>query len=127
MRWSRSIRRCGGHGVEADAALGVGDLADLPSFNWDGPVSWPVRRRLLNRLSPLLFIPYLPAVFIVSFMRERSYYGLRENLRMALGQAIYGGMVQFYVARYLYLGLPVDTGGAAAERPRPSGGGHGGA
>ena len=105
----------------------IGDLAALPSFNWDGPVSWPVRRRILNRLSPLLFIPYLPAVFIVSFMRERSYYGLRENLRMALAQAIYGGMVQFYVARYLYLGLPVDAGRAAAEPPRPSGGGHGGA
>lgn len=105
----------------------IGDLAALPSFNWDGPVSWPVRRRILNRLSPLLFIPYLPAVFIVSFMRERSYYGLRENLRMALAQAIYGGMVQFYVARYLYLGLPVEAGRAAPEPPRPSGGGHGGA
>jgi glycosyltransferase involved in cell wall biosynthesis len=101
----------------------VGDLADLPSFNWDGPIAWPPRRRLLNRLSPLLILPYVPAVLVMSFMRERGYYGLRENLRMAFGQAVYAGLVQFYVAKYLYLGGSEGDRSAAKEppRPRPSG------
>jgi glycosyltransferase involved in cell wall biosynthesis len=98
----------------------LGDLADLPSFNWDGPIAWPARRRLLNRLSPLLILPYVPAVLVMSFMRERAYYGLRENLRMAFGQAIYAGLVQFYVAKYLYLGGSEDDRNAAMQPPRPS-------
>jgi glycosyltransferase involved in cell wall biosynthesis len=97
----------------------LGDLGALPSFNWDGPVAWPARRRILNRLSPLLVLPYVPLVFVASFMRERGYYGLRENLRMAFGQAIYGGLVQFYVARYLYLGVPRGDEHPAEEPPRP--------
>jgi glycosyltransferase involved in cell wall biosynthesis len=94
--------------------------ADIPRFNWDGPTEWPARRRILNRFSPLLFLPYVPVVLLVNIARERSVYGWRENLRMSLGQAIYAGMVQFYVARYLYLG----AGGseeAARESPRPAG------
>lgn len=91
--------------------------ADIPRFNWDGPTDWPARRRVLNRLSPLLFVPYAPAVFLVNIARERSVYGWRENLRMSLGQAIYAAMVQFYVARYLYLGGGDDA--AALEPPRP--------
>jgi glycosyltransferase involved in cell wall biosynthesis len=96
------------------------DLDELPSFNWHGPPRWPARRKLLNRLSPLLCIPYVPVVFAISFARERGYYGLRENLRMAFSQAIYAGLVQFYVAKYLYLGLGGDDERAAAEPPRPT-------
>jgi glycosyltransferase involved in cell wall biosynthesis len=88
----------------------------LPKFNWTGPTDWPPRRRLLNRLSPLLFIAYVPAVFLVNLRRERDIYRLRENLRMSLYQGIYGGMVQFYVAKYMYVGGQ-DT--AAADTPRP--------
>jgi glycosyltransferase involved in cell wall biosynthesis len=98
----------------------VGEMAALPSFNWDGPSAWPVRRRILNGLSPLLFLPYFPAVVIVSLMRARSYSRLRHNLRLAFGQAAYAGLVQFYVARYLYLGIDGDDGRAAAEPPRPA-------
>ncbi|HXN39462.1 MAG TPA: glycosyltransferase [Solirubrobacteraceae bacterium] len=94
--------------------------ADIPRFNWDGPVQWPRRRRVLNRLSPLLFLPYAPAVFVVNLARERSVYGWRENVKMSLGQAIYAAMVQFYVARYLYLGAR-DGERAAREPPRPAG------
>jgi glycosyltransferase involved in cell wall biosynthesis len=100
----------------------LGELSALPSFNWDGPVAWPPRRRVLNRLSPLLVLPYLPVVFAISFMRERGYYGLRENLRMAFGQAVYGALVQLYVAKYLYLGLDEGAASAAAEPPRPASG-----
>jgi glycosyltransferase involved in cell wall biosynthesis len=92
-------------------------LADVPSFNWQGPGEWPTRRRLLNRLSPLLFLPYVPVVLLVNLWRERDHYGLGENLRMSLYQGLYAGMVQFYVARDTYLRA---GRGAAAEPPRPS-------
>lgn len=92
-------------------------FGDIPRFNWDGPSDWPRRRRLLNRLSPLLFLPYMPVVLVVNLARERNVYGWRENLRMSMGQAAYAGMVQFYVAKYAYLG-GVDEQ-AAHEPPRP--------
>ena len=93
--------------------------AAMPRFNWDGPDEWPQRRRILNRLSPLLFPAYVPAVFLVNLARERSVYRWRENVRMSLGQGIYAGMVQFYVARYLYFGGR-SAEGAALDPPRPS-------
>jgi glycosyltransferase involved in cell wall biosynthesis len=96
------------------------DLSALPSFNWDGPVKWPPRRRLLNRLSPLLFLPYFPAVLIVSLVRASGYAGPRVNFRLALSQAVYASMVQFYVAKYMYLGIDEHDMQAASERPRPS-------
>ncbi len=88
----------------------------IPRFNWDGPTQWPRRRRIVNRLAPLLLVPIVPAVFVLNLLRERSVYSWRENVRMSAGQGIYAGMVQFYVARYQLLG--VDDG-AARERPRP--------
>lgn len=91
-------------------------LGDLPRFNWQGPSRWPPRRRLLNRLSPLLFIPYVPIVLLVNLWRERTVYGIRENLRMSLYQGLYAGMVQFYVAKNTYLG---GARNAATEPPRP--------
>lgn len=98
----------------------IGELSALPSFNVNGPVSWPRRRRILNRLSPLLFLPYMPAVFIFCLVRDRNHYSPHENLRMARAEAIYGGLVQFYVAKYLYLGMRGDDQRAAAEQPRPA-------
>jgi len=98
----------------------LGDLADLPSFNWDGPVQWPPRRRLLNRLSPLLFLPYFPVVLAVSLVRASAYAGPWVNLRLAFSQAVYASMVQFYVAKYTYFGIGERDMQAASERPRPS-------
>lgn len=92
-------------------------FAQIPRFNWEGPTQWPRRRRILNRLAPLLFVPFVPAVFSLNLLRERGVYTWRENLRMSLGQGLYAGMVQFYVAKYTLLG--VDDS-AAAEAPRPS-------
>ena len=94
------------------------EFADIPKFNWVSSTDWPRRRRILNRLSPLLFLAYVPAVFAVNVTRERGVYSWRENLRMSLGQAVYAGMVQFYVARYSYLGGADD--GAALDPPRPT-------
>lgn len=90
--------------------------AALPKFNWELASDWPRRRRVLNRLAPLLFLPYVPVVFVINLARERGVYSLKENLRMSLGQAIYAGMVQFYVAKYSYLG---GRDSPAAEPPRP--------
>jgi glycosyltransferase involved in cell wall biosynthesis len=101
-------------------------FADLPRFNWDGPCDWPPRRRLLNRLSPLLFLPYVPAVLLVNLWRERGVYGPAENLRLSFYQGLYAGMVQFYVAKETYLGARRSTGAgrpSAAEPPRPGAGG----
>jgi glycosyltransferase involved in cell wall biosynthesis len=95
-------------------------FADLPRFNWEGASDWPPRRRVLNRLSPLLFLPYVPIVLVVNLRRERDVYGMRENLRLSLYQGLYAGMVQFYVAKYTYLGRGSS---AAADPPRPGVGG----
>jgi glycosyltransferase involved in cell wall biosynthesis len=89
---------------------------DLPKFNWEDETDWPRRRHVLNRLSPLLFIPYVPVVLLFNLWRERDVYGPLENLRLSLYQGIYAGMVQFYVAKYLYLG---GGGSAAMLPPRP--------
>jgi glycosyltransferase involved in cell wall biosynthesis len=89
---------------------------ELPKFNWQGANDWPPRRRALNRLSPLLFLPYFPAVFLVTLWRERREHHLHENLRIALYQGLYAGMVQFYVAKYLYLG---SNDSPASDPPRP--------
>jgi glycosyltransferase involved in cell wall biosynthesis len=102
--------------AKINAAEFLMPFADLPKFNWDGAVDWPPRRRVLNRLAPLLFLPCIPVVFALNMARERHVYSFGENLRMSLGQAVYAGMVQFYVAKYTYLG---SASSAAAEPPRP--------
>jgi glycosyltransferase involved in cell wall biosynthesis len=94
--------------------------SEIPRFNWDGPSQWPRRRRIVNRLAPLLFVPIVPAVFVLNLLRERGVYSWRENVRMSLGQGIYAGMVQFYVAKYQLLG---GEDSAAADPPRPRAGG----
>jgi glycosyltransferase involved in cell wall biosynthesis len=90
--------------------------AAIPRFNWDGPLQWPRRRRVLNRLAPVLFLPSAPAVFVINLLRERGVYSWRENLRMSLGQGVYSGMVQFYVAKYSLLGVDKSP---AVDPPRP--------
>lgn len=98
----------------------LASFEEIPKFNWNGPADWPPRRRLLNLLSPLLFLPYVPVVTAVNLLHARRVYSLRENVRIALGQGFYGGMVQFYVAKYLYLrGGRGGAERAARERPRP--------
>jgi glycosyltransferase involved in cell wall biosynthesis len=107
-KWRRSAK------IHAEQLLS--DFAELPKFNWDGGPDWPWQRRLLNVLSPLLFLPYVPVVFAVNFVRERDVYSTRENLRLSLYQGLYAGMLQFYIAKYKYLGLGQSP---ATEAPRP--------
>lgn len=107
-KWRRSAK------IHAEQLLS--DFSEIPKFNWDEGPDWPPRRRLFNRLSPLLFLPSVPAVFAVNFAREREVYSPGENLRLSLYQGIYAGMLQFYVAKYRYLGSGPSP---AAESPRP--------
>ncbi|MGD0454659.1 MAG: glycosyltransferase family 2 protein [Solirubrobacteraceae bacterium] len=93
------------------------DLAELPRFNWEGTPSWPRRRRVLNRLSPLLFPVYVPGAFVQNLLSSRSTYGLRVNLKISFYHGLLAGMTQLYVAKYLYLGLDGDP---ASEPPRPA-------
>ena len=92
------------------------DFAELPKFNWDGPSDWPPQRHILNRLAPVLFLPYVPVVFLVNLARERDVYSPRENVRLSFFQGLYAGMLQFYVAKYRYFGQGPSP---AAEPPRP--------
>jgi len=80
--------------------------SDLPTFNWSGPTEWPPRRQLLNRLSPLLFWLYAPAIFVLDLRKHRSELTPRRNVSMAFNSALYASMQQLYVAKYLYLGFP---------------------
>jgi glycosyltransferase involved in cell wall biosynthesis len=103
----------------------ITDFAELPKFNWVGPNEWPWQRHVLNRLSPLTFLPYMPAVLLLNVWRERHFTPPARNVRMAFYQGVYASMVQFYIAKYVYL----DGGDAAGEAqsaalgtPRPGGG-----
>ncbi len=95
----------------------LGELDALPSFNWEGPLAWPARRRTLNRLSPLLFAPYAAFAFAQNVNAGRAIYGWRVNLKIAFFHGLLAGMTQLYVAKYLYLGTADDP---AREPPRPS-------
>ncbi len=86
----------------------IAPYSDLPTFNWSGPTEWPPRRQLLNRLSPLLFWAYAPAIFVLDLYRHRDELTPRRNFSMALNAALYASMQQLYVAKYLYLGPPDD-------------------
>lgn len=110
-KWRRSARI---HAQEL-----ITDFAELPKFNWDGPADWSPRRRLLNRLSPLLFLPYVPVVLLINVWNERRFTPLARNVRMAFYQGLYAGMVQFYVAKYTYVGAGSS---AASDPPRPGSG-----
>jgi glycosyltransferase involved in cell wall biosynthesis len=92
------------------------DLSDLPRFNWPETPSWPRRRRLLNRLSPLTFPAYAPLAFTVHLLGSRSDYSLRVNLKIAVLHGLLASMTQFYIAKYLYLGYQDEP---AIEPPRP--------
>jgi len=81
----------------------LSDFSELPKFNWPAD-DWPRWRRIANALSPLLFVPYGFATFAVAFREGRSSYTLAENLRFGFYVGLYAGMVQFYVAKFRYLG-----------------------
>ena len=94
-RWARL------HGYELTRPL-----TQFPMFNYSGPDNRPPRRRMLNRLSPVLALPY----GVVTFMRtlgNRPWRpcrpALRVRVRVSFYMGVYRTMVELYVARHLYL------------------------
>lgn len=79
-------------------------LEQFPQFNIDPPRRWTTRRHVLNRLSPLLVVPYVLASFALNVWNGRDHYKPVEGVRMAAYSAFYSGMVQVYIAKLLYLG-----------------------
>jgi glycosyltransferase involved in cell wall biosynthesis len=76
--------------------------ADLPKFNWNGPWDWPWYRGWLNRLSPVLFVPYLAAMLVRFLVANRRGLSRRENVRISLLNTAYAALVQLYVIREMY-------------------------
>lgn len=81
----------------------VGNFADVPRFNYDGPMRWPRRRTVINHLSPFLVVPVGVWRFVYALAKHRSYYTLGENIRFAAYEGIYASMLQFYLAKLTYV------------------------
>jgi glycosyltransferase involved in cell wall biosynthesis len=89
--------------AERHARAFVADFSEIPKFNYEGPPRWSRRRIMVNRLSPLLIIPVAPMRFIYALVRHRAYYRLGENIRFAAYEALYSSMLQYYLAKFVYL------------------------
>jgi glycosyltransferase involved in cell wall biosynthesis len=80
----------------------TGPFDALPKFNWDGASDWPWWRGWLNRLAPLLLLPYLAAIFAQFLWLNRATLGPAHNLRLSLYNTAYAAFVQAYVIREMY-------------------------
>ena len=89
--------------AQAHARAFVTDFSEIPKFNYNGPPRWSRRRILVNRLSPLLILPVAVIRFVYALIKHRSYYRLSENIRFAAYEAIYSSMLQYYLAKFVYL------------------------
>jgi glycosyltransferase involved in cell wall biosynthesis len=89
--------------VRIQAREWAGKLEDLPSFNWNPPPRWSTRRRLLNYLSPITFLPYGMAE---TWMRLRGSrhngFGWRQSVALAVQDGIVATFLQLYIAREVY-------------------------
>jgi glycosyltransferase involved in cell wall biosynthesis len=81
----------------------LSDFDQVPKFNYPDMTDWPAYRKVANALSPLLIVPYGLATFALAVRSERNALPLSQNVRIATFMGIYNAMVQFYVARYLYV------------------------
>jgi glycosyltransferase involved in cell wall biosynthesis len=82
------------------------DFSQFPTFNYSGPDRWPRRRRVLNRLSPILAFPWGLATFLRTLrpsVWEPSRPAFEVRVRVSFYMGVYRTMVQLYVARSLYL------------------------
>jgi hypothetical protein len=79
------------------------ELSGVPRFNYPGELRWSRRRRIANRLSPLLILPAGLHTFVYVMRHERDHLRLRERLHYATLHALYRSMVTAHVARLVYL------------------------
>ena len=77
----------------------TGPYADLPKFNWTGPDDWPWYRRPLNVLAPVLFVPYVAAIFVHLLRLQPHELSGRQRMRIAFLNTCYAALVQVYVVR----------------------------
>jgi hypothetical protein len=84
----------------------VNPFSELPTFNYAGPDHWPWCRRLMNILSPVLALPNGIAHFVLGLVGP-ARDDTDINIRLALYQGMYATMLQFYVARCIYLERPM--------------------
>jgi glycosyltransferase involved in cell wall biosynthesis len=89
--------------ARAQARAFVSDVDALPRWNYPGRVAWSSRRRLANRLSPLLVVPAALHTFLFVMWRERRHLTVRERVRFGASQALQRGMVTAYVAWFSYV------------------------
>jgi glycosyltransferase involved in cell wall biosynthesis len=86
------------------AQLYLTDLDLLPSWNYPGRLAWSRRRRLVNRLAPVLVVPAALHTLLFIVWNERRHLTFVEAVRMGVAQGLYRGMVTANVARLVYAG-----------------------
>jgi hypothetical protein len=79
------------------------ELNGVPRFNYPKDLRWSRRRRIVNRLSPLLILPAGLHTFLYVLRAERHHLTPVENLRYASLMGLYRSLVTAYVARLVYL------------------------
>jgi glycosyltransferase involved in cell wall biosynthesis len=95
--WTKWWRKAG-----LQASEYMMDYREIPKFH-SAEQRWPFRRRALNAVSPVAFLPIGVATFVVMLIRQRAYYTARENLRFAAHQGIYSAILNLRVAELKYL------------------------
>jgi glycosyltransferase involved in cell wall biosynthesis len=79
------------------------ELNGVPRFNYPADLRWSRRRRIANRLSPLLIIPAGLHTFLYVLRAERHHLRPLENLHYAALMGLYRSLVTAYVAKLVYL------------------------
>lgn len=93
----------------------VNPFSELPKFNYTGPNRWPWHRHIMNALSPLLAVPNGLAHFLL-VLRAASRDQSDVGVRLAFYQGVYATMLQFYVARCVYVERPLSRVSRASGR-----------
>jgi glycosyltransferase involved in cell wall biosynthesis len=105
------------HWARVQAGLYFVDLDQLPRWNYPGHVSWTRRRRLHNRLAPLLIIPAALHTLLFVLWKERRLT-MNERIRYGLVIAINRALVTAYVARFSLSPRTAAPGPASLPRGR---------
>lgn len=94
----------------------VHPFAELPMFNYHGPMRWPWWRSVLNAASPAWALP--SGVLHFALVMRHAPDGERvAHLRLAFYQGLYAVMLQLYVARAVYLDPRTRVRGVLPDAP----------